>query len=88
MRIAGYLRVSTDEQATGLRAQEALIHQEAERRGWAIVEVHRDVGVSGRRLDGRLGLSEALRTIEGGEADALVVAKLDRLSRSLIASRG
>ena len=30
------------------------------------------------------GLSEALRTIEGGEADALVVAKLDRLSRSLI----
>lgn len=87
LRIVGYLRVSTDEQAergAGLQAQEALIHAEADRRGWEVVAVHRDAGVSGRRLEGRAGLSAALSAVESEEADGLVVAKLDRLSRSLI----
>lgn len=43
-----------------------------------------DAGASGRRLDGRPGLSAALGVVEGGGANGLVVAKLDRLSRSLL----
>jgi DNA invertase Pin-like site-specific DNA recombinase len=43
-----------------------------------------DAGISGKSLAGRAGLQTALQMVEGGDADALVVAKLDRLSRSLL----
>jgi DNA invertase Pin-like site-specific DNA recombinase len=35
-------------------------------------------------MSGRPGLQEALQAVERGAADALIVAKLDRLSRSLL----
>ena len=38
---------------------------------------------SGRRLNGRVGLDAAITAVESGACGALVVAKLDRLSRSL-----
>ncbi len=85
-RAVGYLRVSTSEQAdsgAGLDAQRATINSEAGRRGWALVDVLVDAGVSGKRLDNRPALTEALTLVEGGRADVLVVAKLDRLSRSV-----
>ena len=87
MQVIAYARVSTDEQAAtgaGLAAQRDAIAEEAVRRGWDIAAIHEDGGASGRSLDGRPGLSAALRSVAGGEAEALVVAKLDRLSRSLI----
>jgi DNA invertase Pin-like site-specific DNA recombinase len=87
VRVLGYVRVSTGEQAAngaGLDAQRNAILDEAAKRNWTILDVHEDAGVSGRTLDGRPGLSAVLRRIETGEADALVVAKLDRLSRSLM----
>lgn len=80
-----YLRVSTAEQAdsgAGLAAQEAVLISEANRRGWTVVDVIADEGASARTLD-RPGLSAALGAIGRGEADALAVAKLDRLSRSV-----
>lgn len=86
MRIVGYLRVSSGEQAqngSGLAAQEAAIRAEAERRGWDLVDLYRDAGSSGRSLDGRPALSAALSAVEAGEAEGLVVARVDRLSRSL-----
>ncbi|MER7589345.1 recombinase family protein [Micromonospora sp. NPDC127501] len=82
-----YLRVSTEEQAesgAGLAAQRAAIQAEADRRGWTIVAWKEDAGVSGKSLDGREGLAEALELVESRQAETLVVAKLDRLSRSLI----
>jgi DNA invertase Pin-like site-specific DNA recombinase len=39
---------------------------------------------SGKSLAGRPGLQEALRAVEDGRGETLVVAKLDRLSRSLL----
>jgi len=87
VQVIAYARVSTDEQAAtgaGLAAQRDAIAEEAVRRGWDIAAIHEDGGASGRSLDGRPGLSAALRSVAGGEAEALVVAKLDRLSRSLI----
>ena len=83
----GYIRVSTTEQAengVGLDAQRAQIEAECERRGWTLVAIHEDRGESGKALRGRPGLAAALTMIEDGDADTLVVAKLDRLSRSLI----
>jgi DNA invertase Pin-like site-specific DNA recombinase len=81
----GYLRVSTSEQATnghGLDAQRAAITAEALRRGWD-VEWIEDGGCSGRSM-ARPGLADALRRLHDGDADGLVVSKLDRLSRSVV----
>jgi DNA invertase Pin-like site-specific DNA recombinase len=78
--------VSTSEQASsgaGLEAQRRAILAECERRGWDLVETIEDAGYSARDLR-RPGIQEALRVLEAGKASALVVAKLDRLSRSML----
>jgi len=83
--VVGYVRVSTDEQADsglGLAAQDAAVRAECERRGWRLVAVHEDAGISGKTLN-RPGLSAALAAVRSGAAGGIVVAKLDRLSRSL-----
>lgn len=84
--VLGYLRVSTTEQAdsgAGLSAQRSAITSEVERRGWDLLAMHEDTG-SGKAIAGREGLESALALLDGGKADVLVVAKLDRLSRSLL----
>ena len=86
LAVVGYVRVSTDEQAAcglGLEAQRAKIHEECERQGWHLVATHEDQGVSGKAMSNRPALTAALAAIDCGDADGLVVAKLDRLSRSL-----
>src|SRR5580765_3371525 len=86
MRVLGYVRVSTDEQSSsgaGLEAQRRAIVGECKRRGWHLVEVIEDAGFSAKDLK-RPGVQAALRVLKGGDASALVVAKLDRLSRSMI----
>src|ERR1035437_1326039 len=87
IRAVGYRRVSTVEQAdsgAGLAAQQLIIEAEAARRGWVLVEVHTDEAASGKSLVGRVALEAAITAVESGRADVLVVAKLDRLSRSLL----
>jgi DNA invertase Pin-like site-specific DNA recombinase len=86
MQVVGYVRVSTDEQRTsgaGLAAQRAAIEAECQRRGWELVEVIEDAGYSAKDLK-RPGVQTALETLRSGGASALVVAKLDRLSRSML----
>lgn len=86
MKIIGYIRVSTGEQAesgAGLAAQRATLEREIAVREWELIEICEDAGVSGSTLR-REGLHRALGLIEAGQADALAVAKLDRLSRSLL----
>lgn len=82
--ILGYTRVSTDEQAdsrNGLEAQRETIRLEAVRRGWS-VEHFSDEAVSGKLIGP--SLQEALQLLASGQANGLVVAKLDRLSRSIV----
>jgi DNA invertase Pin-like site-specific DNA recombinase len=87
-RVVGYIRVSTDDQAdsgAGLEAQRAAIVSECTRRGWELVALFEDAGASGKSLSGRPGLLAALAAVEEeGAASAVVVSKLDRLSRSLL----
>jgi DNA invertase Pin-like site-specific DNA recombinase len=86
-QVVGYIRVSTTEQADsglGLEAQRAAIDAECARRHWELVEMHEDAGASGRSLKQRPGLSAALAAVDEGRAGTLMVAKLDRLSRSLV----
>jgi DNA invertase Pin-like site-specific DNA recombinase len=87
MQVVGYVRVSTDEQAdsgAGLESQRRAIRAEAARRGWTVVALYEDAAASGKSLTGRPQLQAALRAVESGGAAAIVVAKLDRLSRSLL----
>ena len=86
MRVVGYSRVSTEEQSKsglGLAAQEETIRAGCEQRGWDLVAIHVDAGQSGRTLE-RPALRQALEVVANRNADGLVVAKLDRLSRSVI----
>jgi DNA invertase Pin-like site-specific DNA recombinase len=86
VRIAAYTRVSTTEQATdgaGLEAQAHAVPREAERRGWPAVCLYMDAGISGKAMDKRDALQDALAFVEGQRGSILVVAKLDRLTRSL-----
>lgn len=83
--VIGYLRVSTEEQADsglGLEAQRAVIEAEASRRGWSLRFVE-DAGYSAKTLT-RPGIQGALRDLASSAASALVVSKLDRLSRSVL----
>jgi predicted site-specific integrase-resolvase len=86
VRMIGYCRVSTDEQAMsglGLADQEKRIREMAKPHGWRITQIVRDEGLSAGTLE-RAGLYRALGQLAAGRADGLVVAKLDRLTRSTV----
>lgn len=86
MNVIGYIRVSTDEQATnghGLASQDQAIRAACERRGWTLLDLVAEEGRTASNLD-RPVLREVLERIAAGEADGLIVAKLDRLTRSVI----
>jgi len=85
MRAIAYHRVSTDKQAdtgNGLEAQAATIGKAVAGRGWNVVANLTDEGRSGSNMN-RPALTDALNRLDRGDADVLVVAKLDRLSRSV-----
>ncbi len=87
MRVVGYVRVSTREQAEhglGLEVQERAIRAWAKAGAHRLVAVHRDAGVSGSNgVEDREGLPLALEDVRDGRAEALVVLRLDRLARAL-----
>ena len=85
----GYSRVSTEEQAAsglGLDAQRGTIQRYADAHGWQVVWCE-DAGLSAKSLD-RPQLQAALARLESNhkkrDVDGIVVAKLDRLSRSVV----
>jgi site-specific DNA recombinase len=80
-----YGRVSTDDQAeNGTSLDEQLSACEVKSVGIEadIVAVYTDPGVSGYLLETRPGIQSALRDIEAGRANVLIVYNLSRLSRN------
>jgi DNA invertase Pin-like site-specific DNA recombinase len=86
-RVIGYIRVSTHEQAMsglGLADQQKRIEDTVRARpDMRLLRIIRDEGASAGTLE-RPGLHLALSLLAAGRADGLVVAKLDRLSRSTV----
>jgi site-specific DNA recombinase len=85
MRVIGYIRVSTEEQATAgvsLSAQAEKVRAYCALYDLTLLELVEDAGVSAKTLE-RPGLQRALSALRRGEADGIVVAKLDRLTRSV-----
>jgi DNA invertase Pin-like site-specific DNA recombinase len=81
-RAVGYLRVSTDEQALGPKAQRAALIRYCEQRGIELVDVFEDIGISGAaELDRRPGLLAALGALAEAGAGVFLVHKRDRLAR-------
>lgn len=83
-RVFVYIRVSTQEQADegySLGEQEARLRKYCEAMDWILVRVYTDGGFSGGNMD-RPALQQMIKAIEKGEADMVLVDKLDRLSRS------
>jgi site-specific DNA recombinase len=83
VRTIAYIRVSSTDQADNghsLAAQREKVELFAKLHGLELVAVIDDAGVSARTLD-RPGLNRALAMLDQGEAAALLVCKLDRLTR-------
>jgi DNA invertase Pin-like site-specific DNA recombinase len=79
-----YARVSTQMQAEdgmSLGAQEKQLKAAAEAAGYVPV-ILREEGRSGKNIQGRPVLREALNDLDAGKAKALYVTRLDRLARS------
>jgi len=82
-RAALYVRVSTDSQTVENQIRE--LTQVAERRGWQVVEVYRDAGISSAKgRDQRPGLDAMLKEASRGKFDIVMAWAIDRLGRSLI----
>ena len=82
-RAAIYVRVSTDRQT--VENQLAALRQVAERRGWQVVEVYSDAGISGAKgRKDRPGLDRLLNVANRRRFDIVMAWAIDRMGRSLI----
>ncbi|UIW13533.1 serine integrase [Arthrobacter phage Lizalica] len=87
MRIIGYVRLSraSREESTSVVRQREIIAKTCAARDFELVDIVEDVDVSATktRLE-RPGLTEARERIKAGEADAVMVWRLDRIARSVV----
>jgi len=80
MRAGLYARVSTHHgQDVGLQLDE--LHQVAAQRGWQVVEVFKDEGISGGTSE-RPALNHLMAAARSGRLDVIAVWKFDRFARS------
>jgi DNA invertase Pin-like site-specific DNA recombinase len=82
MRLIGYVRVSREDENP--ENQEHAIQNYVQARGYQLVGIERDVGVSGALppLE-REGFRKVVEKLERKEADGVIVYALDRIARSL-----
>lgn len=82
-RAALYLRVSTDGQTVD--NQRLALEAVCEQRGWQMVQVYADNGISGAKgRNQRPGLDALLKDASRGRFDVVMAWALDRLGRSLL----
>lgn len=84
MRVALYPRVSTLEQAKdgySINEQTERMIKYCEAKGWVVHKIYTDAGYSGADTD-RPGLQSLIKDAESNKVNAVLVYKLDRLSRS------
>lgn len=80
-----YARVSTQMQVNdgmSLGAQERELRKAAEAAGFTDIELLREEGRSGKSIQGRPILRDALDRLDRGDAAAIFVTRIDRLARS------
>lgn len=83
-RVVLYVRVSTarqDQEGYSIPLQKERLIAYCKAKGWVVAGVYIDPGHSGSSLD-RPGMIELIEAVKAGKFDAVLVYKLDRLSRS------
>lgn len=83
-KIAIYIRVSTarqDQEGYSIPLQKERLFAFCKAKGWVVAGLFVDPGHSGSTLD-RPGMVSLMEGVEAGKFDAVLVYKLDRLSRS------
>lgn len=83
-KIAIYIRVSTarqDQEGYSIPLQKERLFAYCKAKGWVVAGLFVDPGHSGSTLD-RPGMVALIEGVEAGKFDAVLVYKLDRLSRS------
>lgn len=87
LRVALYIRVSTEEQALhgiSLAAQEDSLLRYARERGYKIVDIYRDEGNSARKpVMKRPVMLQLLEDVKAGNIDRILFTKLDRWFRNV-----
>lgn len=85
-RVAGYIRVSTEEQAEegySLDAQRENILRFCDQHHYELVDVYADEGISGKTIEKRPGIKCLMADASKNKFDLVVVWKLTRLGRSI-----
>lgn len=82
MKAIGYIRSATDN-PEALAQQKAQLEGHCAGRGWELVAVESDNGVSGLKT-GRPGLRRLLRRIENPKIGCIIMRDRSRLSRRII----
>ena len=85
MNAMGYSRVSTEEQArhgVSMDNQDNKIRLQAELSEYHLVDIIRDPGRSAKDMN-RPGIRRVIEAVKAGEIDAVIIHKLDRLTRSV-----
>ncbi|MDX2277380.1 MAG: recombinase family protein [Hyphomonadaceae bacterium] len=81
MRAVIYARYSSDLQSrASIEDQIRLAREQADRQGWAIVEIYTDYGISGASMM-RPGLQALMVDAQAGKFDVVLSEALDRISR-------
>jgi site-specific DNA recombinase len=86
MKAAIYRRVSTDRQSEegfSLEAQYNILSEVAKKKGMEIYKDYSDPGISGKTIKKRPGIQQMIKDMKEGKFEAIIVHKLDRLSRNL-----
>ena len=86
MKTIGYIRVSTVMQAErghSLAEQADRMKSFAHAKELDLIDIKSDEGISGSTIEKREGLKSALRMLDEHEAEALLIVKIDRLTRTL-----
>jgi site-specific DNA recombinase len=86
-KVAIYVRVSTEEQASegySISAQLQTLRQYAHLYGWQIAEEYVDEGISGKDIKGRPAMQRMILDVEKDKFQAVMVWKISRLSRNML----
>ena len=87
MKAIGYIRVSTEQQASegiSLENQKDQIEKYCRYKGFELTGIIEDAGISGGINKARPGFISLLDKVEAGEAGTVVLYSLERLSRDML----
>lgn len=83
MKVALYVRLSTEEQAEegfSIKGQIDVLEEYCKRNNYKVFEIYKDEGISGKSLE-RPSLKKLFKDSEEGNFNMVMVWKISRLSR-------